>query len=98
MRPNDAKQGKDNIEIWLNIYNKASFNRKYPPIKMGSEVRTYVKPKTMTKGYESKWSASVYNVIAVSDDGKQYMVNNNTKKLYSRHELLLVRGADGKDD
>ena len=98
MSPNDAKQGKNNIEIWLNIYNKASFNRKYPPIKMGSEVRTYVKPKTMTKGYESKWSASVYKVIAITDDGKQYMVNNNTRKLYSRHELLLVRGAEGKDD
>ena len=98
MSPNNAKQGNNNIEIWLNIYNKAKFNRKYPPIKMGSEVRTYIKPKTMTKGYESKWSANVYNVIAVSDDGKQYMVNNNTKKLYSRHELLLVRGAEGKDD
>ncbi|MFY9239447.1 MAG: transposase family protein [Roseovarius sp.] len=98
MSPNNAKQGNNNIEIWLNIYNKAKFNRKYPPIKMGSEVRTYIKPKTMTKGYESKWSASVYKVIAVSDDGKQYMVNNNTRKLYSRHELLLVRGAEGKDD
>ena len=98
MSPNNAKQGNNNIEIWLNIYNKANFNRKYPPIKMGSEVRTYVKPKTMTKGYESKWSASVYKVIAITDDGKQYMVNNNTRKLYSRHELLLVRGAEGKDD
>ena len=65
---------------------------------MGSDVRTYIKPKTMTKGYESKWSASVYKVIAVSDDGKQYIVNHNTKKLYSRHELLLIRGAEGKDD
>lgn len=95
--PNEAKQGKYNIEIWLNIYNKASFNRKYPPLKKGSEVRTYVKPKTMSKGYDSRWSKEIYKVVAITADGKQFMVSNNTRRLYSRHELLLVRGAEGKD-
>ena len=97
MTPNQAKQGNDNIEILFNIHNKATFNRKYPPLKKGSEVRTYVKPKTMTKGYESKWSKDVYKVVAITDDGKQFMVSNNSKRLYSRHELLLIRGAEGKD-
>ena len=97
MTPNQAKQGNDNIEILFNIHNKATFNRKYPPLKKGSEVRTYVKPKTMTKGYESKWSKDVYKVVAITDDGKQFMVSNNSKRLYSRHELLLVKGAEGKD-
>jgi hypothetical protein len=34
MSPNQAKQGKDNVEIWLTIYDKANFNRKYPPMKI----------------------------------------------------------------
>ena len=97
MTPNQAKQGNNNIEIWLNITNKANFNRKYPPLKKGSEVRTYIKPKTMTKGYNSRWSKEVYKIVAITGDGKQFMVSNNSRRLYSRHELLLVRGTEGKD-
>ena len=97
MSPNQAKQGNDNIEIWLNIINKANFNRKYPPLKKGSQVRTYVKPGSFKKGYDSKWSKEVYKVIAITEDKKQFMVSNNSRRLYSRHELLLVRGAETKD-
>ena len=97
MTPNQAKQGNDNIEIWLNIESKATYSRSYPPLKKGSEVRTYIKPKTMTKGYDSRWSKEVYKVIAITEDKKQFMVNNNSKRLYSRHELLLVKGVEGKD-
>ena len=97
MSPNQASQGNDNIEIWLNIINKANFNRKYPPLKKGSEVRVYLKPKTMSKGYDSRWSKEVYKVVAITDDGKQFMVNNNSRRLYSRHELLLIRGSESKD-
>jgi hypothetical protein len=95
--PNQASQGNDNIEIWLNIINKANFNRKYPPLKISSEVRTYIKPKTMTKGYDSRWSKEVYKVVAITDDRKQFMVSNSSKRLYSRHELLLIRGSEGKE-
>ena len=95
--PNQATQGNNNIEIWLNINNKASFNRKYPRLFKGSQVRTYVKPGSFKKGYDSKWSKDVYKVIAITDDGKSFMVNNNSRRLYSRHELLLVRGSEGKD-
>ena len=51
----------------------------------------------MTKGYDSKWSKEVYKVVAITDDKKQFMVSNNSKRLYSRHELLLVKGVEGKD-
>ena len=95
--PNNAKQGNNNMEIWLNIYNKANFNRKYPPLNRDDLVRTYVKPKTFKKGYESNWSTDVYKVINISKDGKQYMVNNNARRLYSRHELLKIKGEEGKD-
>ena len=97
MSPNQARQGNDNIEILFNIHSKATFKRKYPPLKKGSEVRTYIKPKTMSKGYESRWSKEVYKIVAITGDGKQFMVNNNSRRLYSRHELLLVKGTEGKD-
>lgn len=97
MSPNTAKQGNNNIEVWLNIRNKADFNRKYPPLKKGSQVKTYIKPGSFKKGYESRWSKDVYRIMNISEDGKQFMVNNNTRRLYSRHELLLVKGSEGKD-
>ena len=97
MSPNTAKQGNNNIEVWLNIRNKADFNRKYPPLKTGSQVKTYIKPGSFKKGYESRWSKDVYRIMNISEDGKQFMVNNNTRRLYSRHELLLVKGSEGKD-
>ena len=97
MSPNQATQGNDNIEIWLNINNKANFNRKYPPLFKGSEVRVYVKPGSFKKGYDSKWSKEVYKVIAITEDKKQFMVSNNSRRLYSRHELLLIRGSESKD-
>ena len=97
MSPNKAKQGNDNIEVWLNITSKAKFARTYPPLSKSSEVRTYIKPTTMSKGYDSKWSREVYKVIAITDDKKQFMVSNISRRLYSRHELLLIRGAETKD-
>jgi hypothetical protein len=97
MSPNQAKQGNNDIEVWLNITNKAKFARTYPPIFKSSEVRVYIKPKTMSKGYESRWSPTVYKVVAITDDKKQFLISNNSKRLYSRHELLLVRGVEGKD-
>ena len=97
MSPNQAKQGNSNLEIYMNINSKATFARTYPPLKKSSEVRTYIKPKTMSKGYESRWSKDVYKIVAITDDNKQFMVDNNTRRLYSRHELLLVKGTENKD-
>ena len=53
--------------------------------------------KPLNKGYESSWSKEVYDVIAISDDGKQFMVNDNTRRLYSRRELLKLKAAGGKE-
>ena len=97
MRPNQAKQGNDNIEIWLNIESKVTYSRSYPHLKKGSAIRTYIKKTTMSKGYDSRWSPTVYKVIAITDDGKQFMVNNNSRRLYSRHELLRISGVETKD-
>ena len=97
MTPNEAKDKKNHFEVWLNIYNNSNFARKYPPLKVGDSVRTYIKKKEgFKKGYESNWSKDVYKVIFYKD--KQYMVNDNKRKLYSRHELLKINAAEGKDN
>ena len=47
--PNIAKEGDNNIEVWMNISNKATYNRKYPPLKVNDNVRTYIKKKHFQK-------------------------------------------------
>ena len=90
---------KDNhIEVWLNIINKATFNRKYSPLKVGDLVRVYIKPKTFKKSYDSSWSKDVYKITYISNEKKQFLVNDSSKRrVYSRHELLKIEGAEGKD-
>ena len=39
MSPNMATKKENHIEVWLNIRNKASFNRKRPPLNVGSLVK-----------------------------------------------------------
>ena len=60
-------------------------------------VRTIVKKHTFTKGYSSSWSKDVYKIIHVSDDGKQFLINDNKRRVYNRFELLKVSGVEGKD-
>ena len=54
-------------------------------------------PGVFKKGYESKWSPEVYKIIHITPDKKQFIVDNNQRRLYSRHELLMVKGTEGKD-
>ena len=94
--PNEAKKKDNHFDVWLNIYSKANFNRKYPPLKVSDQVRVYQKPKSMKKESDSYWSTNVYTVMFIKD--KQYLLNDYEKKrVYHRHELLKVEGAEGKD-
>ena len=94
MSPNMANMKDNHIEVWLNIHNKATFARRYPPLKIGDRVRVYIKPKTFKKGYDSAWSKEVYNITFIKD--KQYLVNDNKRRVYNRHELLKLEGVEGK--
>ena len=68
MTPNEAKDKKNHFEVWLNIYNNSNFARKYPLLKVGDSVRTYIKKKEgFKKGYESNYSNEVYKVIFYKD-------------------------------
>ena len=96
MQPNEAKKKDNHFEVWLNISNKATYNRKYQPLKVGDKVITYVKPKSFKKGYESVWSKEVYTIQLIKDG--TYLLNDYQKKrVYHRHELLKINASEGKD-
>ena len=97
MSPNEAKESKNHVKVFLNINEKAKYNRKYPPLKKGDNVRVYVTKTVLTEGHDPRFSREVYKVMFVSADGKRFLLDNNTKKLYSRHELRKVEGTETKD-
>lgn len=95
LSPNDARDDKNNIQVYLNMRQKAQFKRKYPPLSKLDSVRTYIKPHTFKKGYHSSWSSQVYKVTYVENN--QYLVNDNKRRVYNRWELLKIEGSEGKD-
>ena len=96
MSPNMATKKDNHIEVWLNIRNKASFNRKYPPLAVGQKVRVYQKPTTFKKGYHSTWSKEIYTIQLIKDGA--YLLNDYQKRrMYRRPELLKVDASEGKD-
>ena len=89
MSPMDATKPENTLKVKFNLEMAAKRNRKYPELKKDDRVRIMEKPtKTGKKGYFPKWSPQTFKVLVV--DGKQYMVNNNKRKVYNRHELLKV--------
>ena len=97
MTPIDARKPDNQIQVYMNIRQKAQFKRKYPKLNMSDQVRTYIKPHTFKKGYQSSWSKEVYKIIYISPDGKEFLVNDTKRKMYNRWELLKITGVEGKD-
>ena len=95
MTPNDAKKEENKMKVWLNIKNKAVFNRKYPPLKVGDFVRIYEPPKH-EKSYKSVWSSKVYKITFMNEKG--YLIDDFSKrKVFQRNELLKIEGDEDKD-
>ena len=67
LTPNEAKRQDNKLKVWLNIKNKAGFNRKYTHLSVGSFVRIYEPPKHK-KGYKSAWSSKVYTITFMRMD------------------------------
>ena len=97
MSPIDARKPDNQIQVYMNIRQKAQFKRRYPKLSKDDQVRVYIKPHTFKKGYQSSWSREVYKIIYISPDGKEFLVNDNKRKVYNRWELLKITGVEGKD-
>jgi len=97
MTPNEAKDPDHRLQVWLNIKSKASFNRKYEPLKVGDYVRTFVETKSHSKQTDKRWSEEIYRITFVKDN--QYLINDpSRRRVWNRHELLKIKGAEGKED
>ena len=101
MTPKQALDPNNKIQVWLNIKNKASFNRKYERIDVGDKVRVAIKKKTFTKGHDPRFSSEVHTVVAKSklrDGTEVFRINRPTSmKLYYRCEIRLVNKVEDKD-
>ena len=89
IKPKEAGEKRNHLWVSWHLQNNAKRNRKYPDIKPGDVVRVHIKPKIGTKAHEPKWSSTRHKVIRI--DGNSYLIDYlPKKKLFLRHELLLV--------
>ena len=88
MTPYQAKQPRNKMEVMFNNYSNSKHERTYPPLQANDEVRVMIKKTALTKGTNAKWTREVFKVIG--KHGIEYLINDNKRKPYLRHELLLV--------
>ena len=88
MTPYQAKQPRNKMEVMFNNYSHSKHERTYPPLQANDEVRVMIKKTALTKGTNAKWTREVFKVIG--KHGIEYLINDNKRKPYLRHELLLV--------
>jgi hypothetical protein len=89
MSPNEAKKKGNTQLVHFNIFDKAQRKRVYPDLEVGDKVRIKVKPRTIAKGYDLKWSKEVFKVTFIK--GADYMINDTVKKrIYLRPELQKI--------
>ena len=88
MKPNEARLDSNFFTVKWNLTNKAKRNRTYEPIEVGDKVRVMETKDYKKKGTDPKYSAEVYKVIGIQNG--QYLVNNEKRKAYLRHELLKI--------
>ena len=96
--PNYAATAKYEDVVKKNIQEKASFNRKYEPIKENDQVRVFKKPWKYSEfsfDYDH-WKPGNERVQGFDADRsgtRTYKLSNIARPLM-RHELKLIRGSE----
>ena len=93
-KPVNAIKPEYKMNVLVNIRKTAQFNRTYEPLDINNLVRTYIKKTIQTKSKDPRYSKEVYKIIA--KQGDQYLINDNRKRVWNRHELFKV--PDGTDN
>ena len=83
------------MQVYINTRQRAQFKRKYPPLHIGSLVRTAVKAGSFKKAHQSSWSKDVYKKTFIKDN--QYLINDHRKRVWNRWELLKIDDVQDKD-
>ena len=98
MAPNEVND-KNRDEVFKRLYGKTNF----PPIcrfNKGDKVRLPTKKSVFDKGYKANWSAEIYEVVGVFNDGSvcYYSVSDSegktlTRKFYAEELNLVLKYA-----
>ena len=88
MKPNEAILPSNELLVAFNLSKNAIKRRKYPDLTTGDRVRVMLKKDTKRKGYMPRWSTETYKVTY--KQGGDFLVNDDKRRVYHRHELLRV--------
>ena len=100
MEPIKALDPDNKLRVFLNIRQKAVFNKSHPNLREDDLVRVAIKQKAISKGHHPKFSEQVYKILYVQimpDGTRQYMLNHPNKKPYYRWELRKIEQSEDKD-
>ena len=88
MKPNEAILPSNELLVAFNLSKNAIKRRKYPDLTTGDRVRVMLKKDTKRKGYMPRWSTETYKVTY--KQGGDFLVNDDKRRVYHRHELLKL--------
>jgi len=86
MKPNEAILPTNELLVAFNLSKNAIKRRKYPDLTIGDRVRVMLKKDTKRKGYMPRWSTETYKVTY--EQGGDFLVDDDKRRVYHRHELL----------
>jgi hypothetical protein len=89
--PNEARKADKTMDVKTNLELHKISKRKYPDIKVGDNVRYYVKRKNFQKERIPVWSQTKHAVTEITEDHGQkfYKVEGYNRPLM-RHEVLKL--------
>ena len=91
MTPRDAHKKENHLEVKMKLEMNRIKTRKYPPVRVGDEVKIYRKKGISEKERTSNWSSVKYKVSRVEKKlGQDYYSVEGMNRPYLRSEILKV--------
>ena len=91
MTPKEALKKDNHLQAKLKIASQANKTRKYPPLRVGDEVKIYRKKGITEKERTSSWQPQIYTVESITTKfGQEYYRTSQGNREYLRFELLKV--------
>ena len=95
MKPKDAHDDKNHLDVRVNLTRREKNTRKYPEVKVNDMVKVFEKKKdnyTERMEYNSKWSNQSYKIIKIEDDDVGNRTGGSEKKsLYEARDFESIR-------
>ena len=89
--PVEASKKENELSVRMKIASQANKTRKYPPLRVGDEVKIYRKKGITEKERTSQWGKETYTVENINTKfGQEYFKTSQGNREYLRFELLKV--------